>query len=93
MPLLTGKADGSAYDAIHGAYLGLQRSVTMDDGNDCVSADQKLDCIISAMIRLKNDLAHEAKQSARIKKLFSRLLAQQKQMGDTLDLEAIFPKL
>ena len=41
----------------------------------------------------KNDLAQEAKQSARIKKLFSSLLAQQKQMGDSLDLKAIFPKL
>ena len=95
MPLLTGKADGPAYDAIHGAYLGLQRSVTMDDWKLIVYPQIKKARLynIGNDPFEKNDLAHEAKQSARIKKLFSRLLAQQKQMGDTLDLEAIFPKL
>ena len=95
MPLLTGKADEPAYDAIHGAYLGLQRSVTMDDWKLIVYPQIKKARLynIGNDPFEKNDLAHEAKQSARIKKLFSRLLAQQKQMGDTLDLEAIFPKL
>ena len=41
----------------------------------------------------KNDLAQEASQSARIKKLFARLLAQQKQMDDKLDLKTAFLKL
>ena len=39
------------------------------------------------------DLAADAKHSVRVKQLFARLLKQQKEMGDKVDLKAAFPKL
>ena len=54
---------------------------------------KKVDCITSATIRLRKTISPTKPNKVLVLKLFSRLLAQQKQMGDTLDLEAIFPKL
>ena len=41
----------------------------------------------------RNDLAGNTKPAPRVKRLFARLLALQKQMGDKVDLKAAFPEL
>ena len=95
LPVLKGKADRHAYDAIHGAYLGLQRSVTVDGWKLIVYpqiSKARLYHIDDDPFENK-DLAADVKQSARMKKLFAHLLAQQKEMGDKVDLKAAFPKL
>lgn len=94
LPLLEGKRDAQ-YDAIYGGYLGLQRSVTVDDWK--LILYPKI-----AKVRLFNikedpfemrDLADHPKQQDRIRKLFAKLIELQKPTGDELDLRAAYPKL
>ena len=95
LPVLRGKTDKHAYDAIHGAYLGLQRSVTVDDWKLILYPQGNKARLynISEDPFEKNDLAGNTKQAPRVKRLFARLLALQKQMGDKVDLKAAFPEL
>jgi len=95
LPVLRGKTDKHAYDAIHGAYLGLQRSVTVDDWKLILYPQVNKARLynISEDPFEKNDLAGNTKQAPRVKRLFARLLALQKQMGDKVDLKAAFPEL
>jgi arylsulfatase A-like enzyme len=95
LPLLRGQTDRSAYDAIYGAYLELQRAVTFDD--------HKL--ILYPTIpraRLFNlerdplemsDLADDPVSLPIMRQLFAQLLALQEQTGDALDLRPAFPEL
>jgi len=95
LPILKGDTEKHGYDAIHGAYLGLQRSVTVDGWKLIVYPQISKARLynIEADPFEKKDLAADAKHSVRVKQLFARLLKQQKEMGDKVDLKAAFPKL
>ena len=94
MPIISGKRPKS-YDAVYGAYLGVQRMV--------IQGDHKLllypACEKVLLFDLKNDpdemkdLAGSGESKPIIKRLFARLLELQKETGDTLDLKAAYPGL
>jgi arylsulfatase A-like enzyme len=93
LPLIQGRAKQSAYDAIYGAYLELQRSITVDGMKLIVYPKAR----VVRLYDLKKDpqelkdLAGDPKQQPVIDQLFIRLLAQQKELGDQLDLLADLP--
>ena len=95
LPILKGKAKKHAYSDIYGAYLGLQRSVTVD-GWKLILYPQvnkaRLYNIEEDPFE-KKDLAHDPGQAKRIGTLFARMLKLQKEMDDKVDLKAAFPKL
>jgi choline-sulfatase len=95
MPLLRGKTKRHAYDAIYGAYLDAQRSVTMD-GYKLILYPKiqkmRLYNIDNDPLEMK-DLAHDASQAKRMTILYGRLLKLQKEMDDKVDLKAAFPNL
>ena len=95
LPLLRGKTKKHAYDAIYGAYLDAQRSVTMD-GYKLILYPRvqkmRLYNIIADPQEMK-DLAHDANQEKRISTLYARLLKLQKEMDDKVDLAQAFPRL
>ena len=94
MPIISGRRPGS-YDAIYGAYLGVQRMV--------IQGDHKLllypACKKVLLFDLKNDpdemrdLCESPEHKPTIRKLFRKLLELQKETGDTLDLKAVYPDL
>jgi choline-sulfatase len=94
LPILReGKA--SKYDAIYGAYLGLQRMVTQD-GWKLIAYPE------AGVVRLYHvaedphelrDLAADPAQGQRVQQLFSKLQALQRELEDPLDLAVAFPKL
>ena len=95
LPILNGKSKKHAYDDIYGAYLGLQRSVTVDGWKLILYpkvSKARLYNINEDPFENK-DLAHDPKQEKRIATLYARLLKLQKGMGDKVDLKAAFPKL
>jgi choline-sulfatase len=94
LPLMRGDAR-QPYDAIYGAYLKLQRMVTMD-GFKLIAYPK------AKRLRLydlrndpleRNDLASHAAYQETKKKLFGRLLQLQIELADELDLRAVFPRL
>jgi choline-sulfatase len=94
MPLLRGQPS-EHYDAIYGAYLQLQRMVTMDGFKLILYPDigrARLFQLASDPHEM-HDLADEPKYQATKKRLFKRLLQLQKDMADELDLQAAFPEL
>ena len=95
MPLVKGTADESAYDALYGAYLSVQRSVTI--GTDKLILYPKIKKALlfdlAADPNEMNDRADDQAKRPLIKKLFARLLELQKEMGDTLDVESVYPEL
>jgi choline-sulfatase len=95
LPMLKGKSKKHAYDAIHGAYLGLQRSVTVDGWKLILYPNVSKARLynINADPLEMNDLANAVGQSKRISTLFARMLQLQKEMGDKVDLKKSFPKL
>ena len=94
LPLLRGDAR-PPYDAIYGAYLNLQRMVTMD-GYKLVLypeiARARLYHVAEDPHEL-HDLADNPQYRAVMKRLFQRLLGLQKDMADKLDLNESFPEL
>ena len=95
MPLLRGKAKKHAYDAIYGAYLDAQRSVTMDGYKLILYPSlqkKRLYNIIEDPLEMK-DLAHDPKQEKRIATLYRRLIELQKEMDDKVDLKVAFPNI
>ncbi len=95
LPILKGKAKKHAYDAIHGAYLGLQRSVTVDEWKLILYPQVNKARLynIEKDPFEKKDLAHDPGQAKRISTLFARMLKLQKEMDDKVDLKQSFPKL
>ncbi len=95
LPLLRGETDTHAYESIYGAYLGLQRAVT-HDGWKLIAYPKvpvvRLYHVAEDPLEL-NDLAADAAQAERVKQLFARLLALQKEFDDPLDLRGAFPEL
>ena len=95
LPILNGKSKKHAYDAIHGAYLGLQRSVTVDGWKLILYpkvSKARLYNIDEDPLE-KKDLAHDPEQGKRIGALFARMLKLQKEMDDKVDLKQSFPEL
>ena len=94
MSLIKGKAK-RPYDAIYGGYLNVARMVTQDGYKLLLFPKVKK----VFLFNLKKDpqemqsLADERKYQKRMKRLFAKLLQLQKQMGDELDLKAIYPDL
>jgi len=95
VPLLHGKTTASAYSAVYGAYLQLQRSIVMDDRK--LILYPKIGKV--RLYHMKrdplemNDLAERPNQKRVIKRMYRHLLALQQSLGDGLDLEAAFPNL
>ena len=95
LPLITGKAEPSPHDAIYGAYLDVQRSVTMGDHKLILYPEIR-------RIRLFNfdddplemkDLADLPRSRSLVRQLFAKLLELQKETGDSLDLGSVYPDL
>lgn len=94
MPLIEGKVNQS-YEAVYGAYLGVQRMVT--EGAYKLILFPKIKKVLLFNIKadpleMKN-LADNPKYRRVIKKLFARLLELQKETGDELDLKSVYPEL
>jgi len=95
LPLIKGKTGKSAYDAVYGGYLELQRAVTYE-GHKLILYPkiQK-----ARLFNLKNDplemkdLADAPASMPIMKKLFAKLLELQKQTGDELEVRSVFPGL
>lgn len=94
LPLVTGKRKEN-YDALYGAYLAVQRSVTV--GNYRLILYPKIGKTL--LYDLQNDphemsdLSESPKQQKRIKRLFSKLLELQEETGDKLDLRETYAGL
>ena len=80
---------------MYGAYLGLQRSVTV--GNWKLILYPKI--YKARLYNIKrdplemNDHAADESKAKIVKRLYKRLLRLQKEQGDSLDLKAAFPKI
>jgi len=89
MPLLRGEAQDSAYKAIYGAYLQLQRCVVADHWKLIVYPKAKA----TRLYDLKNDplelhdLTDAPGQANKKKELFSKLFDLQSQFGDSLQIK------
>ena len=95
LPLARGETKKSSYDAIYGAYLSVQRSVTVKDKKLLLYPNVpvvRLYDVAADPMEMK-DLAGDAANKALMRKLFARLLKLQKETGDKLDLKATFPDL
>jgi arylsulfatase A-like enzyme len=94
MPIIEGDREAN-YEAVYGAYLASQRSITLD-GYKLILYPKASK---SLLFDLENDplemtdLSDEPDQQARVKSLFAALLDLQTDMDDTLDLEAVYPEL
>lgn len=94
VPLVRGKSKDH-YDAVYGGYLDLQRSVKQDGYK--LLLYPKIAKVrlyhVAADPNEMEDLADDPGQLPRMKKLFARLLGLQKETGDELDLESVYPQL
>lgn len=95
LPLLQKTTQQGVYDAIYGAYLDFQRSISYE-GYKLILYPK------IAKIRLfhlqtdpyeMHDLADEETSQPIIKKLFSRLQSLQQAYDDPLDLKPMYPSL
>lgn len=94
MPLIRGE-DVVPYDAVYGAYLDAQRSVTMDGYKLILYPSVPVARLYNLVDDPKemNDLAGKPESKPIMKKLFARLLKLQVEMGDEVDLKAVYPEL
>jgi arylsulfatase A-like enzyme len=92
LPLLSGKQTVTNYSAIYGAYLDLQRSITLDGWKLILYPKARVARLyqVAADPYEMHDLADDAKEATRKKQLFDRLTALQRQFGDALDLAKDF---
>jgi arylsulfatase A-like enzyme len=95
LPLVRGQQTSSNYPAIYGAYLDLQRSVTLDGWKLILYPQAKVIRLynLTADPQEMNDLAADPSQAARKKDLFNRLVTLQRQFDDPLNLSKAFPNL
>ncbi len=94
LPILKGDRDAN-YETLYGAYLNLQRSVTLGDYKMILYPT-------ISKVRLYHlgkdplemvDLAENEDQQMRVKRMFAKLIELQQKMGDKLDLKAAYPTL
>ena len=90
-PLMRGE-DHTPYDAIYGAYLQLQRMVTMDGYKLILYPKAKKARLynLSADPREMKDLSEDPAQQDRIRRMFQRFQELQEETGDELDLTSVF---
>ncbi len=92
LPQLKDARQPSAYPEVFGAYLALQRSITVD-GFKLIAYPKakKLRLYdLNADPMEMHDLAEDAQQKARLNDLFARLVKLQADLGDSLDLKSYF---
>jgi arylsulfatase A-like enzyme len=95
LPLARGETTKSNYNAIYGAYLSVQRSVTVKDKKLLLYPQvpvARLYDVAEDPMEMK-DLATDETSKPLMRKLFARLLKLQKETGDKLDLKTNFPDL
>ena len=94
LPVIAGQRERN-YDAIYGAYLGLQRMVTRDGMKLILypKVPKVLLFDLQADPGETQNLADDPTHQPTVKKLFKSLRSLQIETGDTLDLEAAFPAL
>jgi len=89
-PLLEGK--GTGLESVYGAYLDLQRAV-IDDGWKLILYPKakvaRLYHVANDPLEMR-DLAADPAQADRKKALFTRLLELQNELGDPLDVAAVY---
>ncbi len=93
LPILDGKK--SRYDSIYGAFMDTQRMVRHDGWKLILYPQLKVKLLYNLNDdpqELKN-LAADAAQLPRMRKLFDRLQSLQKEHEDEVDLSAAFPQL
>lgn len=94
LPLLQGRQKASAYESVYGAYLDLQRSVT-HDGWKLIAYPKagvlRLYHVAADPLEMR-DLASHPEHAPRVAALLQRLLRLQAELGDVLDLRAVFPQ-
>ncbi len=90
LPMLAGKK--SPYSSIYGAYLKLQRSIRTDKHKLILYPQAGVARLYDVQNdpHEMNDLAAKPESKPVIKKLFAKLLEQQKMLEDDLDLKAVF---
>ena len=95
LPLARGETKKSNYDAIYGAYLSIQRSVTVKDKKLLLYPKVPVARLydIGADPMEMKDLAEDEANKPIMQKLFARLLKLQEETGDKLDLKKPFPEL
>ncbi|MCP5516632.1 MAG: sulfatase-like hydrolase/transferase [Verrucomicrobiales bacterium] len=95
LPLLRGAAGTSAYDAVYGAYLNLQRSITCDGYKLLLypKVPKALLFDLEKDPQEMKDLAEQPGSAAIMKRLWTRFRALQREMEDPLDLRGVFPEL
>jgi len=94
MPLIEGE-EIEPYDAIYGGYLSVQRSVKQDGYKLLLYPKigrARLFNLVDDPNEMK-DLAKDPDSQPIMRRLFARLLELQKQTGDDLELEEVFPNL
>ena len=92
MPLLRGETSASAYGSIYGAYLELQRSITMEGYKLILypkAQKARLYHLEEDPLEME-DLSQRRRERPRMRRLFSQLLALQQSLGDSLPLENVF---
>ncbi|AWW29225.1 choline-sulfatase [Echinicola strongylocentroti] len=93
--LAKGEHEGYYQEGIYGAYVGYQRMIRKDGYKLLVYP--KMDKVL--LFDMENDpqemhdLADAPEQQERVKSLFEELMQLQQQMGDPLDISAIYAKL
>ena len=95
LPLARGETKKSNYDAIYGAYLSVQRSVTVKNKKLLLYPKvpvARLYDVEADPMEMK-DLAKDEANKPLMRKLFARFLKLQKETGDKLDLKTSFPDL
>ena len=95
LPMAKGEQSCSNVQAVYGAYLGLQRSVTQNGKKLILYPNVPVARLydIEKDPHEMEDLAAGGKNLGLQKELFSKFLELQKDTGDTLDLKDKFPKL
>jgi arylsulfatase A-like enzyme len=94
MPVVKGEREGN-YDAVYGAYLDGQRAVI--EGGYKMILYPKVPVVL--LFDLENDpeemkdLAEDPAQADRLKAMFETFQKLQKETGDGLNLEAVYPSL
>ncbi len=92
-PLLEGKGEG--LESVYGAYIDLQRAVINDGWKLILYPKAKVARLYHLVEdpQEMRDLAGDPAQTDRKRALFAKLRGLQKELDDTLDLEAVFPEL
>lgn len=93
LPLLRGEKSPASREAIYGAYLDLQRAAIHDGWKLIAYPKAKVLRLyhLTADPGEMHDLAPDPAHAEQKRALFQRLLAMQKQLGDSLDLATAFP--